>query len=152
MMNSTNNNKVAHQAGQTHYNYELQCWVTDGICQRCAHPDSMREEGACCNQWRLAGIPEVEAMEKVPNKIVIPVSSSNAFIKAVGSRHYQPKQDDLNPNILVAVLRADNKIDYVSPNSLVAEIARLEKEVIRQWELGDKARSEVIRLKARLTN
>ena len=38
------------------FDYELQVWVTNGIIQRCGHPDTMRSQGKfCCNAYRLAG-------------------------------------------------------------------------------------------------
>lgn len=38
------------------YDYELGCWVTDGIILDCGHPAEMKA-AHCCNAHRLAGRP-----------------------------------------------------------------------------------------------
>lgn len=41
---------------QSGYDYNLQVWVIDYICQPCAHPASMRVNNACCSQWQYQGL------------------------------------------------------------------------------------------------
>ena len=47
-----------NQAGQlvNGFDYDLQVWVKDGIVQLCGHPESMRTERVCCNQFRYEGM------------------------------------------------------------------------------------------------
>ena len=37
------------------YDYTLQVWIKNYIIQCCAHPESMRKDKPCCNQYLLAG-------------------------------------------------------------------------------------------------
>ncbi len=46
-----------------YFDYDLQTWVKHGVCQPCAHPDSMRNANRphCCDRHRFAGMKVEEA-------------------------------------------------------------------------------------------
>lgn len=62
--------RLAEMALPVHYNYDLQCWITDGFVADCGHTTARRHSTAlagrrCCNAQRFAGMTETAALAKI---------------------------------------------------------------------------------------